>query len=155
MFDQQTIEASLRTAGISVLDFIWPVPTLPASAAWMLAACDLEDGRIDRVLGLDEPEHGLLDQDRVFLVSVGPVDQEIPAVPHWARVRLETDWNIAGGATDYGVLGGPPGRPGFVMMSLDESVLIGGTTWQDSISMIALPGPAAAGAIQKYLSRLG
>ncbi len=169
MSDQQAIEASLRTAGISVLDFIWPVPTLPASAAWMLAACDLEDGRIDRVLGLDVPdlireaniawwqlvvEYGLLDQDRTFLVSVGPVDQEIPAVPHWARVRLENDWNIAGGATDYGVLGGPPGRPGFVMMSLDESVLIGGTTWQDSISIIALPRPAAASAIQKFLSRL-
>jgi hypothetical protein len=170
MFDQQAIEASLRTAGISVLDFMWSAPTLPASAAWMLTACGLEDGRIDCILDLDEPdlmrkaniawwqlvaEHGLLDQDRSFLVSVGPVDQEFPAKPHWARVRLEADWDIIGGGTDYGVLGGPPGRPGFVMMSLDESVLTGGTTSQDSISVIALPRPAAAKAIQKFLGRLG
>jgi len=40
-----------------------------------------------------------------------------------------------------------------VMMSLDEGVLIGGTTWQDSISIIALPNPATASAIRKSLDR--
>ncbi|MFG2045657.1 hypothetical protein [Dactylosporangium sp. NPDC048998] len=169
MFDQQAIEASLQTAGIAMLDFIWPSSTLPASAAWMLTACLPEDGRIDRVFDLDEPdltgkangawwelvvEYGLLDEDRNFLVSVGPVDQEIPARPHWARVRLEHDWNIVGGGTDNGVLGGPPGRPGFVMLSLDEGVLIGGTTWHDSIGIIALPNPVAASAIRKFVDRL-
>jgi len=169
MFDQQAIEASLRTAGIAVLDFKWPPPTLPASAAWMLTACLPEDGRIDYTFDLDEPdlierandawwqlvvEYGLLDADRRFLVSVGPVDQEIPARPHWARVRLERDWNIVGGGVDNGVLGGPAGRPGFVMLSLDESVVIGGTTWHDSIGIIALPNPVAASAIRKFVDRL-
>lgn len=168
MSDQQAIEASLQTAGISMLDFVWPASGLPADAAWMLTACLPEDGRIDRIFDLDEPnligkandawwqlvvEFGLLDKDRRFLVSVGPVDQDIPARPHWARVRLEHDWNVVGRGVDNGVLGGPPGRPGFVMLSLDEGVLIGGTTWHDSISIIALPNPAAASAIRKFVDR--
>lgn len=166
MFDQQAIETSLRIAGITTRDFSWSSPTLPASAAWMLTACLSEDGRVDRLFDLDEAgliekanrawwelvvEYGLLDQDRSFLVSVGPVDHEIPARPHWARVRLENDWDIVGGGTENGVLGGPSGQPGFVMMSLDESVLIGGATWQDSISIIALPNPLAASAIRKFM----
>jgi hypothetical protein len=168
MFDQQAIEASLRTAGIAMLDFSWPFSALPASAAWMLAACLPEDGRVDRTFDLDEPdvvpkaneawwelavEYGLLDADRAFLVSVGPVDEVDPARPHWARVRLEQQWNVVGAGIDNGVLGGPPGRPGFVMLSLDEGVLIGGTTWQDSIGIIALPNPAAASAIRKFMGR--
>jgi hypothetical protein len=168
MFDRQAVEASLRTAGIAVLDFSWPSPEVPASAAWMLAACLTEDGRVDHYFDFDEPdlvakanaawwqlavEYGLLDADRAFLVSVGPLDEEDPARPHWARVRLEQQWNVVGADVDNGVLGGPPGRPGFVMLSLDEGVLIGGTTWQDSISIIALPNPAAASAIRKFMGR--
>jgi hypothetical protein len=169
MFDQQAIETSLETAGINMQDFLWPSAALPASAAWMLTACTAEDGRVDRVFDLDETdliqkangawwdlvvEYGLLDEGRNFLVSVGPVDHEIPASPHWARVRLGRDWDILGRGADNGVLGGPPGRPGFAMSSLDESVLIGGTTWHDSIAIIALPNPAAASAIRKFMHRL-
>jgi hypothetical protein len=167
MFDQRAVETSLRIAGIAIQDYLWPSPTLPASAAWMLTACLPEDGRVDRTFGLDETdligkgngawwelvvEYGLLDHDRSFLVSVGPVDHEIPARPHWARVRLERDWDILGGAVD-GVLGGPSGHPGFVMLSLDEKILLGGTTWHDSIGIIALPNPLDAGAIRKFMHR--
>lgn len=169
MFDQRAIEASLWTAGIAVLDFSWPSHALPASAAWMLSACLPEDGRIDLTFDLDEPdliakandawwklvvEYGLLDEDRRFLVSVGPMDHEIPARPHWARVRLERDWDIVGQGVDNGVLGGPPGRPGFMMLSLNEGVLIGGTTWQDSIGIMALPNPISASAIRKFMNWL-
>ena len=168
MFDQQAIEKSLRIAGITTKDFSWSSATLPASAAWMLAACLPEDGRVDRTFDLDETdlirkangawwefvvEYGLLDQDRNFLVSVGPVDQEIPARPHWTRVKLEHDWDIVGMGANNGVLGGPSGRPGFVMLSLNESLLIGGTTWQDSIGIIALPNPVDASAIRRFMRR--
>lgn len=168
MFDQQAIETSLQIVGIAVQDYSWPSPALPASAAWMFAACLPEDGRVERTFDLGETdliekansawwelvvEYGLLDQDRSFLVSVGPVDEEIPARPHWSRVRLERDWDILGGGANNGVLGGPSGRPGFVMLSLDETILIGGTTWYDSIGIIALPNPLDASAIRKFMHR--
>lgn len=152
-----------------MLDFVWPMPSLPADAAWMLTACLPEDGRVDRTFGFDEPDligkandawwqlavqYDLLDGDRKFLVSVGPTDDDVPARPHWARVRLEQEWNVVGGGADQGVLGGPPGRPGFVMMSLDEGVVVGGTTWDDAIGVIALPRPAAASAIRKFVARM-
>jgi hypothetical protein len=105
MFDQQAIETSLRITGITVRDYWWTSPELVSDAAWMFAACLDEDGRVDRIFDLDEPgligkandawwelviEYDLLDQDRNFLVSVGPLDEEIPTRSHWARVRFES-----------------------------------------------------------------
>ncbi|MEU4216597.1 hypothetical protein [Actinoplanes sp. NPDC026623] len=166
MLSPSMIVASLRTAGIEMVDFDWSAVTLPASAAWMLFACSHEDGREDAVFVFDDPAlvesanaawwtlaktGGLLTGVSEFLVSVGPVDAEIPARPHWARVRLMKDWNVIGAGTDHGVLGGPPGRPGFVMMSLDERVIVGATTGDGFISVVRVSDPAGAAPIRRAM----
>jgi hypothetical protein len=160
------IVASLRTAGLEVVDFNWTAVTLPASAAWMLSACSVEDGREDVEFMFEDAAlveranagwwnfakaGGLIDEDGEFLVSVGPVDGEIPAKPHWARVRLMKEWNVIGKGVDHGVLGGPVGRPGFVMMSLDERVIVGATTWDGFISVMMVSDPLNAAPIRRAM----
>ncbi|MFI1992970.1 hypothetical protein [Actinoplanes sp. NPDC020271] len=158
------ITASLRTSGIEVLDFRWDAVTVPASAAWNLSGSSGADGRDDAVILFGDPDlvananaawwrlaegGGLFGDDRDFLVSVGPEDGEVPARPHWARVRLMDEWDVIGAGTDHGVLGGPPGRPGFVMMSLDERLLIGATTWDGFLSIMTLPDPGTTAPIRR------
>ncbi|MFG2045010.1 hypothetical protein [Dactylosporangium sp. NPDC048998] len=162
--DVQEITSSLAAAGIVVINFTWNSSRIPAAAAWMISACSAEDGRLDEVFDLSDPrlienanaawwrlatEYRLFDERHEFLLSVGPTDGEIPASPHWARVRLHDDWDILGRGAAKGVLGGPPGHPGFVMLSLDGGVAVGGDTWDDSISIIVLPDPFNASAIRR------
>ncbi|WP_233219619.1 hypothetical protein [Micromonospora sp. RP3T] len=151
---------------MDLVDFTWPTVELPAAAAWMLSACSVEDGREDVEFMFDDPAlieganaawwnfadtGGLFDEDDCFLVSVGPVDGDPSAGPHWARVRLRSEWDVIGRGVDWGVLGGPSGRPGFVMMALDERVVVGATTWNGFISVMRLKNPALAGPIRRAM----
>ncbi|WP_174533395.1 hypothetical protein [Micromonospora chalcea] len=160
------IIASLATAGLDVVDFIWDSAGLPASAAWMLSACSAEDGREEVYFMFDDSSlieganaawwdlaytGRLFDDEGCFLVSVGPADEEPSARPHWARVRLRDEWDVIGKGVDGGVLGGPPGRPGFVMMALDERVVVGATTWDGFISVMRLANPATAGPVRQAM----
>ncbi|MER7993321.1 MULTISPECIES: hypothetical protein [Micromonospora] len=160
------IIASLDTAGVEVIDFHWDSAGLPAFAAWMLSACSTEDGREEVEFMFDDSRlieganaawwdfaytGRLFDEEGCFLVSVGPVDGEPSARPHWARVRLRDAWDVIGKGVDWGVLGGPSGRPGFVMMALDERVIVGATTWNGFISVMRLADPTMAEPIRRAM----
>ncbi|MFJ8832958.1 hypothetical protein [Micromonospora aurantiaca] len=170
MLNSEMIIGSLKTAGVDVVDFKWDSVGIPASAAWMLSACTEEEGREDVEFMFDDSSlieganaawwnfantGRLFDEEGRFLVSVGPVDGEPSAGPHWARVRLRDEWDVIGKGVDWGVLGGPPGRPGFVMMALDERVIIGATTWTGFISVMRLANPMEAGPIRQAMGLRG
>ncbi|GAB7046569.1 hypothetical protein [Catenuloplanes indicus] len=170
MIDKASTVDSLYAAGIEVMDYVWNGTTVPAAAAWMLSACSIADGRVDFEVMFDDPRiiekanaawfdfatsGGLFNENREFLVSVGPVDGENPVRPHWARVRLNECWDVMGVGTECGVLGGPRGRPGFVMMSLDERVLIGATTWDGFMSVMRLLSPIDAEPIRRAMNIAG
>ncbi|MER5791635.1 PE-PGRS family protein [Streptomyces sp. NPDC001980] len=70
---------------------------------------------------------GLLDGDGVFLVDFhgnGP--------RRWIRVRLTDDWDLAG------VFGERPGRPEFLTLSLDGDALVGATTEEYTVWLVAV-----------------
>ncbi|MEU6371974.1 PE-PGRS family protein [Streptomyces sp. NPDC046909] len=71
-------------------------------------------------------EAGVLGEDGVFLVDVGC------SPPRWVRVRLGAAWDLAG------VLGERPGRPEFLTLSLDGDALVGATSGEYDVRLVAV-----------------
>ncbi|WP_327720120.1 PE-PGRS family protein [Streptomyces sp. NBC_00490] len=71
-------------------------------------------------------ETGILGEDRVFLVHAGCASRR------WTRVRLAADWDLAG------VLGERPGQPEFLTMSPDGDTLLGVTTEERAVRLVAV-----------------
>ncbi|GII67028.1 hypothetical protein Skr01_71130 [Sphaerisporangium krabiense] len=156
---------------------------IPAFIAGMATSCSPEEGRRDRVVGLDDPqrvgkfnadwyelstEYGLFSADRRFLVSLTPAidpafnsareeadDWEDPAwwEHSWGLVELSDEWDLAGAGAASGVLGSEYGHPGFAMSAIDGSVLIAGTVWQDSIGSAVLPKPYRSPTLRELARR--
>ncbi|MGY5052380.1 PE-PGRS family protein [Streptomyces sp. 900105755] len=76
-------------------------------------------------------ESGILGEDGVFLIDVAG-DWTGCAPRRWTRVRLTGRWDLAG------VLGERPGQPEFVTFSMDGNTLLGATTEEDEIWLIAV-----------------
>ncbi|WP_328751353.1 PE-PGRS family protein [Streptomyces sp. NBC_00285] len=70
---------------------------------------------------------GILDGDGVFLI-----DFPDSRSPGWARVRLTDGWDLAG------VLGARSGQPEFVTLSLDGDAMVGATTEEYAVRLVAL-----------------
>ncbi|MFE7244493.1 hypothetical protein [Streptomyces sp. NPDC057580] len=110
---------------------------------------------------------GLFAADREFLLALPAHRYNAQAAYRhrrhvWRRVRLLDKWDVMGaacsirlGTSAYGyaehLLGGGPGRPEFVMLSLDSTLAMSGTTWQAGISSLAVPNPARAQVIRRML----
>ncbi|MFJ7067820.1 hypothetical protein [Streptomyces sp. NPDC101115] len=109
---------------------------------------------------------GLLDANREFLLALpahrynprGDVDQP----RRWCRVRLLDTWDVMGAAcaiprgrsvSGYGecLLGSRAGRPEFAMLSLDSTVCVVGTTWQDGIGTLAVPDPGDTVPVRRMI----
>lgn len=161
MESREALLSGLSEAGLEMIDLNATDWSLPVEAAWMATACSPEEGRVDRLIAFDDPrlvetanevwwnlaqEYRLFVPDGAFLLSVTIGDE----VPRWASVRLKAEWDLFGAGTENGLLGGPRGRPGFVMCSRDGRVVIGGTTWHDNIGILAIPHSHRANAIRKY-----
>ncbi|WP_307024357.1 PE-PGRS family protein [Streptomyces canus] len=71
-------------------------------------------------------ETGILGEDGVFLVDAGCAPRR------WIRVRLAADWDLAG------VLGERPGQPEFLTMSPDGDTLLGVTTEEYAVWLVAV-----------------
>lgn len=130
-----------------------------------------ETGRQDAFVGFDDQQlieqanrgwyalatsFGLFDASREFLLAL-PAHRYNPRVdlyqPRiWRRVRLLDAWDVMGAACairrgrsvlgyDDCLLGSRSGRPEFAMLSLDSTVAVVGTTWQDGIGSLAVPNP--------------
>ncbi|WP_404815770.1 hypothetical protein [Streptomyces thermolineatus] len=140
-----------------------------------------ETGRQDAFVGFDDPhliEHanrgwyelatsfGLFDANREFLLALPAcrynprVDLDQPSV--WRRVRLLDDWDVMGAACsirrgrsvlgfDECLLGSRAGRPEFAMLSLDSTVSVVGTTWQDGIGSLAVRNPGDTEVVRRLI----
>jgi hypothetical protein len=75
--------------------------------------------------------HGVIGADGVFLLDVAG-DRAGPEPRRWNRVRLTGEWDLAG------VLGDRPGQPEFVTLSTDGDTLLGVTTEEYEVWLVAL-----------------
>lgn len=166
--DRVELSTQCNTAGLVLLDIAGATDVIPANAAWMASACGPNDGRFDEEFDFQDPElvrkangawfaiaqeYGLLNQSREFFLSLTiPGSGRFPDV-RWGLVRLKDEWDIMGSGTENGLLGGPYGRPGFVMLSKEGYTIVAGTTWQDGISVFAVPNPHHASAIRKFMTK--
>ncbi|MFD8997876.1 hypothetical protein [Streptomyces abikoensis] len=78
-------------------------------------------------------EGGVIGAGGVFLVDVEGSRQG-PAAHGWTRVRLAGRWDLAG------ALGERPGQPEFITLSADGDTLLGLTTEEDEVRLVAVDG---------------
>ncbi|MFJ2932985.1 PE-PGRS family protein [Streptomyces sp. NPDC087219] len=76
-------------------------------------------------------EHGIIGADGAFLIHVAGSGSGA-ARTRWTRVRLTDRWDLAG------VLGERPGRPEFVTLSTDGDALLGATTEEYDVWLVAV-----------------
>ncbi|MFF4161530.1 PE-PGRS family protein [Streptomyces sp. NPDC001678] len=137
----------LARAGLEAAEEAKPVDAVPRpSAAWrtVIAA----DARPTVAVRRDSPsliaelnaqwhrlatERGVIGADGAFLVDVAG-SRRGPAARGWARVRLAARWDLAG------VLGERPGQPEFVTLSADGDTLLGVTTEEYEVWLVAVDG---------------
>lgn len=134
----------LGRAGLEVVGDRVVEEVLPPPAAWRRVICwegaptaTVEADRPDLVAELNGQWHrlaceaGVLGEDGVFLVDVAG-DRTGSTPRRWARVRLTGHWDLGG------VLGGRPGQPEFVTLSTDGDALVGATTGERSVRLLAV-----------------
>ncbi|MFI6232051.1 hypothetical protein ACIBD9_00650 [Micromonospora sp. NPDC050784] len=144
---------------------------VPNFAAWMVTSRQPNEGRCDRTVSLDDPdrvakanadwyelssEHGLFSKERRFLVSLElPLSDAVDEVGEliWGEVELADEWDVMGLGAASGVLGWARGCPGFAMSSLDGSVFLQGTVWQDSIGTAVLPDTYSVASLRDAVRR--
>jgi hypothetical protein len=96
-------------------------------------------------------EFGLLNDQREFLQSVNYSEDADEPERIWVRVRLLSEWDIAGSGVEQ--LGSHLGWgrttryvPGFPALSLDQRVLLETTVWGNgTVSTIAIRPDRSAG----------
>lgn len=157
--DAHALSAALASSGISLVRIEETVRTCPPEVAGLATSCGPEDGRVDEVVHYDGPAQfrevndawmrlatrfGLFGKDREFLLCVRADDASDSV---WARVRLGDDWNIAGRVPNA-IRG--PWTGGLLTMSLSGSVVILGTTYEEYMSVLALPAPHRAPVVRRY-----
>ncbi|WP_052682207.1 hypothetical protein [Saccharothrix sp. ST-888] len=129
----------LRRAGLEIVGDGGAVNVLPPKAAWRPVAAastrptaEVRDDHPDLVAELNAQwrrlatEYGVLGADGEFLLDA------LTSPRGWLRVRLTEHWDLAG------VLGPRPGRPEFVTLSADGDSLLGVTTEEYSVWLIAV-----------------
>jgi hypothetical protein len=78
-------------------------------------------------------DHRIIGEDGVFLIDVAG-DWTCCTPRRWMRVRLTAEWDLAG------VLGDRPGQPEFLTLSTDGDTLLGATTEEYEVWLIAVDG---------------
>jgi hypothetical protein len=125
----------LGRAGLEIVGDWRVEEVLPPPAVWRHVTVGSD--RPDLVTELNAQWHrlaseaGILGEDGVFLIDVAG-NWTGCAPRRWVRVRLTADWDLAG------VLGERPGQPEFVTLSTDGDVLVGATTEEYSVWLVAV-----------------
>ncbi|MEV3987925.1 hypothetical protein AB0J57_03365 [Streptomyces sp. NPDC049837] len=169
MIETQLAEL-LAQAGLRFCGVDRTLGTLPVKAAWLSVSCRREDGRRDLVVPRDDAqllakansawsqlatESGLLGgEEREFLLGVDFAEPESSPILRWVRVQLMEDWDVMGAGVESGLLGSGAFCPEFVMMALDETVVLRGTTWEQRIGVLTVPHPHRVEMIRTYVERL-
>ncbi|MEU6347857.1 hypothetical protein ABZ896_00815 [Streptomyces sp. NPDC047072] len=130
----------LGRAGLDVVGDWRVEEVLPPPAVWRHVigwgtepTVAVADDRPDLVAELNAQWHrlasetGVLGDDGVFLVDFSGNEGR-----KWVRVRLTDDWDLAG------VLGPRPGQPEFLTLSLDGDVMVGVTTEEYAVWLVAV-----------------
>ncbi|MEV7242946.1 PE-PGRS family protein [Streptomyces sp. NPDC093248] len=134
----------LERAGLEVVGEQRTEEVLPPRAAWRPVVsgeaeptATVRGESPDRVCELNDEwlriavSSGVVGGDGIFLIDVAG-DWTGCAPRRWTRVKLTDRWDLAG------VLGERPGRPDFVTLSTDGSALLGVTTEEDEVRLVAL-----------------
>ena len=135
----------LERAGLQVVGHGRVADARPAAAAWRpVIAGNTEptlavpDDHPDLVAELNRQwhrlavEHGVINRDGEFLISVANQGCTCCERGHWTRVRLADHWDLAG------PLGPKPGQPEFVAMSLDGESVLGATSEEYAVWFVAV-----------------
>ncbi|WKK23757.1 PE-PGRS family protein [Streptomyces olivoreticuli] len=131
----------LRLAGLEIVGEQRIENVLPIRAAWRpVASVQAEPAvavrgdRADLVAEVNAQWHrlategGIIGEDGVFLIDVAGTG----APRLWTRVRLTDQWDLAG------VLGERPGQPEFIALSMDGNTLLGATTEEYEVWLVAV-----------------
>lgn len=129
----------LRRAGLEIVGDSRVEEVLAPPFAWRRVASGEAEPTV--TVGSDRPdlvaelnaqwhrlatEAGILGGDGVFLIDA------CGSPRRWTRVRLTADWDLAG------VLGDRPGQPEFLTLSLDGDTLLGATTEEYAVWLVAV-----------------
>ncbi|MEU0557628.1 hypothetical protein [Dactylosporangium sp. NPDC006015] len=163
-----TVKRDLAAAGLLVTERAdeQPEGLIPPIVVAQAASCPPGDRRTDVVLDRGDPqltqkanagwhqlssEAGLFSEgDGRFLLGL-PGEEE--GISSWIQVRLEESWDIAGrGAAS--LLGSGAGRPEFVALSLDGSVISCGTTGQCSVELLVVKQPECSHVLRRFAESL-
>lgn len=130
----------LGRAGLEVVGERRVEEVLPPPVAWRHViggqtkpTVALADDRPDLVAALNAQwyrlasEAGILGGEGVFLIAVSGAGSG-----SWTRVRLGEGWDLAG------VLGVRPGQPEFLTLSLDGDAMVGATTEEYAVWLVAV-----------------
>ncbi|WP_061289703.1 hypothetical protein [Herbidospora cretacea] len=178
------IARDLAACGVRLIEIATGTGVPPQMAA-RIATAGPEDGRRDQIFEVDDPdlaaafnrawhatavEHGLFSDGERFLIALEPgVDpdyfqaREESEGSHrnprwwemvWVLVELEPGWDLGGAGSRSHVLGSH-GHPAFDLSSVDGSVFVGATCWEDdTLSLMVLPHPHRAQTLRGQALRL-
>ncbi|WP_333778963.1 PE-PGRS family protein [Streptomyces sp. IBSBF 3136] len=135
----------LERAGLEVVGHGRVDDARPAAVAWRpvisvsaTPTVAVRDDRPDQVAELNRQwhrlavEHGVFDDKGEFLINVAGHGCRSCRDSDWTRVRLAERWDLAG------VLGERRGRPEFVAMSPDGATVLGATSEEYEVWLIAV-----------------
>ncbi|MFH9982486.1 PE-PGRS family protein [Streptomyces sp. NPDC017179] len=135
----------LERAGLEVVGHGRMNDARPAAVAWRpvisgnaVPTVAVRDDRPDQAAELNRQwhrlavEHGVIDGNDEFLINVAERGCRSHWCSHWTRVRLAGQWDLAG------VLGRRRGQPEFVAMSLDGESVLGATSEEYEVWLIAV-----------------
>ncbi|MFI5982409.1 hypothetical protein ACIBEA_16185 [Streptomyces sp. NPDC051555] len=158
----EDLATTLALSGITLLGIDETVTSCPPDAASQTTACGPWDGRVDEVVEFDSPDplqavdeawwrlacqFDLFGAEGEFLLLVNLHDDPYDSDSYWARVRLQEKWTVAG--SNSSTINGPS-LDGLITMSPTGTVIIEGSTYQDYMSVLAVPSPHRASAIRKF-----
>ncbi|WP_066369965.1 hypothetical protein [Herbidospora mongoliensis] len=180
---EEFVARDLAACGVRLIE-IQRGTGVPPQMAARIATVGPEEGRQDQIFEVDDPdlavtfnrawhtaavEHGLFSDGERFLIALEPgVDpdffraREESGSSHnprwwemvWALVELEPGWDLGGAGSRSRVLGSH-GHPAFDLSSVDGSVFIGATWWEDdTLSLMVLPHPHRADILRVQALRI-
>ncbi|MBW5482083.1 hypothetical protein [Streptomyces bambusae] len=164
MSDQSEREGQLALAGLSVQPAVAvPAGAVPPAVAGQMMSVLPGDTRSEAWVDVEDPllhekansdwyrlsvTNGLFkEEDPTFFIALRPPGEEGPS--RWTCVTLQDPWDIMGkGAA--GILGSSYGRPEFLTLSRDGSVLCCGTTSQFSIGTVVVTSPERQEVLRRF-----
>ncbi|MFG2985645.1 hypothetical protein ACGFYQ_31055 [Streptomyces sp. NPDC048258] len=139
-----------------------PTGFVPPVVAGQMVSCPPGDGRSEAWVDIEDRllhekanadwyrlsvEGGLFpESDPSFFIGLAP-EEEGPG--QWIRVELQTSWDIMGKGAS-GLLGSAHGRPEFLALSCDGTVLCCGTTSQFSIGTVVVTSPDHSEVLRRF-----